>query len=138
MAGDEFMAYGLAGLQLRWNLFDGFRNREQRYQMLVQERTLAEQRRKLRNEWAKGRRTARLLHARGTAQLEAARASREAARAAAEDLKRQLELGLATEVELMEARNNEARAELVLEQARTLQRLAVLQWRHAAGRELRF
>jgi outer membrane protein TolC len=138
LAGDEFMAYGLAGLQLRWNLFDGLRNRQQRRQLGIQERVLAEQGRKLRSGWEKSMRTARLLHARGEAQLEAAKASLDAARAAAADLERQLELGLATEVELMEARNNEARAQWAMEQARTLQKLAVLQWRHAAGKELRF
>jgi outer membrane protein len=138
LAGDGFMAYGLAGLQLRWNLFDGLRNRQQRKQLGIQERILAEQGRKLRSGWEKSRRMARLLHARGAAQLEAAKASLEAARAAAADLDRQLELGLATEVELIEARNNEARAEWAVEQARTLQKLAVLQWRHAAGKELRF
>jgi outer membrane protein TolC len=138
LAGDGFMAYGLAGLQLRWNLFDGLRNRQQRRHLEIQERILAEQGRKLRSGWVKSMRTARLLHARGAAQLDAAKASLEAARAAAADLERQLELGLATEVELLEARNNEARAEWAIEQARTLQKLAVLQWRHAAGKELRF
>lgn len=138
LAGDRFMAYGLAGLQIRWNLFDGLRNRQQRNQLRIQERILAEQGRKLRSGWEKSMRMARLLHARGAAQLEAAKASLEAARAAAGDLERQLQLGLATEAELMEARNNEARAEWAMEQARTLQKLAVLQWRHAAGKELRF
>ena len=65
-------------------------------------------------------------------------AAREASRAAAADLQRQLEVGMATEVELMEARNNEARAELVAQQARTFQKLARLQWRFAAGKEMRF
>ena len=36
--GDAFMAYGLAGVQLRWNLFDGFRNRQQRRQLRLQAR----------------------------------------------------------------------------------------------------
>lgn len=138
VAKDAFMTYGLAGLQLRWNLFDGFRNREQQRQMELQVRQIAEQRRKQRNEWDKARRSARLQYARWTAQWEAAQASREAAHAAASDLRRQFELGLATEVDLMEALNNEARSELVMEQARTLRKLAVLQWEYAAGKEMRF
>lgn len=138
MAEDEFMAYGLAGLQLKWNLFDGFRNRQQRKQLDLQARVLEEQRRKQRNEWDKARQGARLQYARWTAQFEAARASREAAASAAQDLQKQLDLGLSTETELTEARNNEARAELVMEQARTFRKLALLQWEYAAGRELRF
>jgi outer membrane protein TolC len=138
MAGDEFMAYGLAGLQLKWNLFDGFRNREQRRQLDLQARVLEEQRRKQRNEWDKARQAARLQYARWTSQLEAAAASRDAAHAAAADLQKQLDLGLSTETDLMEARNNEARADLMMEQARTFRKLALLQWEYAAGKELRF
>lgn len=138
LAEDEFMSYGLAGLQLKWNLFDGFRNKQQQRQLAIQIRVLQQQRRKLRNEWWKAMQTSRLQYARWTAQLEAARASREAARAAAADLKRQLELGLSTELDLMEARNNEAKADFVVDQAMTLQRLSMLQWQYAAGKEMRF
>ncbi len=38
----------------------------------------------------------------------------------------------------MEARNNEAKAGLVVEQARTFQKLTMLQWEYAAGKEMRF
>lgn len=135
---DKFMTYGLAGLQLKWNLFDGFKNREQRRQLDIQARVLEQQRRKSRNEWSKTMQSARLQYARWSAQLEAARASREAAAAAVVDLRKQLELGMTTEVDLAEARNNEARAVLVMEQAGTFRKLAVLQWHYAAGKELRF
>jgi len=138
VAKDEFMAYGQAALQLRWNLFDGYRNRQQRVQLELQARSLEEQRRKQRAEWEKARRSARQQYARWSAQWEAAQASREAARSAAGDLQRQFELGLATEVDLMEALNNEARSELIMEQARTFRKLALLQWEYAAGREMRF
>jgi outer membrane protein TolC len=132
------MDYGIVGLQLKWNLFDGARNRAQREQLDVQARELAEQKRKLEQDWRKAMAIARLQFARGTAQYEAAKASREAAAAASADVKRQMDLGLATGVDWLEARNNEARAELAMEQARTLQRLARLQWDYAAGKELRF
>jgi outer membrane protein TolC len=138
VAKDEFMAYGQAALQLRWNIFDGYRNRQQRVQLELQARSLEEQRRKQRTEWEKARRSARQQYARWSAQWDAARAAREAARSAADDLQRQFELGLATEVDLMEALNNEARSELVMEQARTFRKLAMLQWEYAAGREMRF
>ncbi len=138
LAGDEFMNYGILGLQLRWNLFDGSRNRAQRAQLDVQARELAEQKRRLVQDWRKAMATARLQYSRSLAQYQAALASREAARAASADLKRQTEAGVATGVDWLEARNNEARAELAMEQARTLQRLARLQWEYAAGKELRF
>jgi outer membrane protein TolC len=138
LAGDEFMGYGLVGLQLKWNLFDGARNRAQRGQLDVQARVLAEQKRKLEQDWRKAMATSRLQYARWTAQYEAARASREAAGAAAADLKKHLDAGLATGLDWQEARNNVARAEMSMEQARTMQRLALLQWDYAAGKELRF
>jgi outer membrane protein TolC len=80
----------------------------------------------------------RLQYARWEAQYAAAQSSREAAQAAAADVKRQLDAGVATDADWLEARNGEARAELAMEQARTMQRLARLQWEYAAGRELRF
>jgi outer membrane protein TolC len=138
LAGTEFMDYGLLGVQLKWNLFDGARNRAQRGQLDVQARELAEQKRKLEQDWRKAMAIARLQYARWGAQYAAAQASREAAQAAAADVKRQMDAGVATGVDWLEARNNEARAGLAMEQARTMQRLARLQWDYAAGKELRF
>ena len=138
LAGDEFMGYGIAGLQLKWNLFDGARNRSQRGQLDVQARVLSEQKRKLQGDWRKSMSTARLQYARWAAQYEAAQASREAARAASADLQKQVDAGVATAADWLEARNSEARAELAMEQARTMQRLARLQWEYASGKELRF
>jgi outer membrane protein TolC len=138
LAGDDYMGYGLLGVQLKWNLFDGARNSQQRKQLEIQERILEEQKRKLQGEWWKAMHSARLQYSRWEAQFAAARASREAAEAAATDLKRQFEAGVATGVDWLEARNNEAKARLMMEQARTMQRLALLQWRFAAGKELRF
>jgi outer membrane protein TolC len=138
LAGDEFMPWALVGLQLKWNLVDGGRNRSQRRQLEVQARALGERKRKLENEWSKSMRIARLQHSRWKAQYEAAKASRDAAREAAADLRRQFEAGLATEVDWLEARNNEARAEMMMDQASTMQRLTMLQWDYAAGKELEF
>lgn len=138
LAGDEFMPYGLLGLQLRWNLFDGDRNSAQRKQFDVQTRELREQKRKLEHEWRKSMLTSRLQYARWAAQFEAAKASRDAAEASAADLKRQFEAGVATGLDWLEARNNQARAEMMMEQARTMQRLSLLQWDYASGKELRF
>lgn len=135
---DEFMGYGIAGLQLKWNLWDGARNRSQRGQLDVQARVLAEQKRKLEGDWRKSMSTARLQYARWAAQYSAAQASREAAQAASADLKKQLDAGVATAADWLEARNSEARAELAMEQARTMQRLARLQWEYAAGKEMKF
>jgi outer membrane protein TolC len=138
LAGDEFMSYGILGAQLKWNLFDGSRNAAQRAQLEAQARELGEQKRKLERDWRKSMAVSRLQYARWEAQYAAAQSSREAARAAAADVKGQLEAGVATDADWLEARNVEARAELAMEQARTMQRLARLQWEYAAGMELRF
>ncbi|HKP98229.1 MAG TPA: TolC family protein [Fibrobacteria bacterium] len=136
--GDEFMPYGVLGLQLKWNLFDGAKNRSQRKQLEVQGRILKEQQRKLGNDWRKAMLTSRLQYSRWSAQFEAAKASRAAAAASAADLKRQFEAGVATGLDWLEATNNQAWAEMMMEQARTMQRLALLQWQYASGKELRF
>ncbi len=138
LAGDEYMPYGILGLQLKWNIFDGTRNRAQRLQLEVQAREIQEQKRKLILDWKKIMATAKLQYARGTAQYAAAQASREAARASAVDLERQFNAGVATGLDWTEARNNQARAELMMDQAKTLQRMAVLQWEYAAGKELKY
>ncbi|MEO7424703.1 MAG: TolC family protein [Fibrobacteria bacterium] len=138
LAGDAYMPYGLLGLQLRWNLFDGAKNGAQRRQLDVQARELQEQKRKLDHEWNKAMLTSKLQFSRWSAQFEAAKASRDAAEAAAADIKRQFQAGVATELDWLEAANNQARAEMMMEQARTMQRLALLQWEYASGKELRF
>ncbi len=138
LAGDEFMPYGLVAVQLKWNLFDGTKNSAQRKQLDITARELSEQKRKLEQEWSKSILTARLQYSKWNAQYLAAEASRDAAEAASADLRRQFDEGVATGVEWLEARNNQARAELTMDQARIMQRLALLQWEYAVGKELRF
>ncbi len=138
LSGDSFMTYGLVGLQLKWNLFDGFKNSSQRKQLEYTAQELAEQKRKLIQDFYKTSISAKLQYTRWAAQYEAAMASRNAAEAAAKDLKHQFEVGVATGLEWLDARNNQAKAELSMEQARTMQRIALMQWDYANGKELRF
>src|SRR5690606_26222066 len=138
LAGDGFMPGAQVGRRLKWNLVDSGRNRFQRRQLEEQARTMDERKRKRVNEWSKGMRIARLQYSRWEAQYDAAKASRDAAREAAADLHKQFQAGLATEIEWLEARNGEARAEMMMEQARAMQLLAVLKWDHAVGKELVF
>jgi outer membrane protein TolC len=135
---DKYMSYGQFALQLRWNLFDGSKNSSQRKQLDLQARELREQKRKLEQDWRKVMVTSRLQYTRWSDQFEAAKASQVASEAAEADVKRQFQAGVATELDWLEARNNTSRAEMLMEQARTMQRLALLQWDYAAGKELRF
>ncbi len=138
MTDDAFMQYGIFGLQLKWNLFDGSRNRSQRQQLEIQGRVMQEQKRKLQSEWWKTEKQSQVQYSRWDLQFQAAKASKDAAEASAKDLKRQFEVGLATGLDWLEARNQAARAEMQMAQARTMQRLALLQWRFAAGKDLRY
>jgi len=135
---DAFMNYGIVGLQLKWNLFDGWKNHSQKNQLEVQLKEINEQKRKLNGAWWKSKHLAEVQFERWEKQFQAAKASREAAEASANDLKRQFSVGLATGLDWLEARNQVARATLTMSQARTMQTLAILQWRYAAGKELRF
>jgi outer membrane protein TolC len=138
MTEDAFMQYGLFGLQLKWNLFDGARNRAQRQQLEIQGRVLLEQKRKLEGEWRKAQRQAQVQYSRWDLQYQAAKASKDAADASARDLHRQFESGLATGLDWLEARNQAARADMQMAQARTMQKLALQQWRYAVGKDLRY
>ncbi len=135
---DKFMNYGLAGLQLKWNLYDGTKNHSQRQQLRVQKQILETQKQKQISEFNKALAASQLQINKWDKQIIVVQASWEAANALAEDLRKQQGNGLATALEWLEAKNNLAKAQLQMEQAQNLKNLAVIQWQYAAGKELQF
>jgi outer membrane protein len=138
MGSDEYSGYGLAGLQLKWNLFDGLKVRSQYTQLDCQlelvdiertrqietlERTFAIAREQINN---------------AANRLVATEESREAARALAEDLKNTLAAGMVTTADYLNALVNLAQAELMVEQAKTAKKIAMLKMQYAMGKEIKY
>jgi outer membrane protein len=138
MGSDEYSGYGLAGLQLKWNLFDGLKVRSQYTQLDCQlelvdiertrqietlERTFAIAREQINN---------------AANRLVATEESREAARALAEDLKNTLAAGMVTTADYLNALVNLAQAELMVEQAKTAKKIAMLKMLYAMGKEIKY
>jgi outer membrane protein len=135
---DAYMGYGLFGLQLKWNLFDGFRTEAQSAQLARQldfidiERT--RQVETLQRTFAEAKRQVNAAAER----FSACEASRAAARALADDLKNSLAAGTVTAADYLNALVNQAQAELAVEQAKTAKKMARLKIRFAAGKTIKY
>jgi outer membrane protein TolC len=138
MGSEDYSGYGLVGMQLKWNLFDGLKVRAQQTQYSCRlelvdiertrqiealERTFGSAREQLNN---------------AANRLVATEESREAARALAEDLKNTLAAGMVTTADYLNALVNLAGAELMVEQAKTAKKIAMLKMLYAMGKELKY
>jgi outer membrane protein len=138
LGSSDYSGYGLAGVQLKWNLFDGLKVRSQYTQYACQlelvdiertrqietlERTFAIAREQLNN---------------AAKRLIATEESREAARALAEDLKNTLAAGMVTTADYLNALVNLAQAELMVEQAKAVKKIAMLKMFYAMGKEINY
>jgi outer membrane protein TolC len=138
MGSDKFMSYGQAGLQLRWNLFDGGKVSSQHRKTGEQIDIARNQRQQLVDTWNNAVKNAKLLVVRARRQSEAADASLAAAEALATDAKNNLAAGVATQADVLNALTARSRAALAVKQAGFMKNLAILQLYFAAGKELRF
>lgn len=138
MGSDDFMLYGQAGAQLRWNLFDGFRVTNQRKQTAQQAEVVKFQKQQMIDTWNNAIRSAKLQVTRALRQSEAAQASLVAAEAVAVDAKNSLSAGVVTQTDYLNALTARARAALAVKQAEFAKNMAILQLYFAAGRELKF
>jgi outer membrane protein TolC len=138
MGADKFMGYGQAGLQLKWNLFDGGKVSSQHKETDQQTEIIRTQRRQLIDTWNNAIKNAKLLVTRAQRQAEAAEAALAAAEALANDAKNNLAAGVATQADVLNALTARSRAALAVKQAIFMKNLAVLQLHFAAGKELNF
>jgi outer membrane protein TolC len=138
MGSDRFMSYGQAGLQLRWNLFDGGKVSSQHRQTGEQIDIARNQRQQLIDTWNNAVKNAKLLVVRALRQSEAANASLAAAEALANDARNNLAAGVATQSDVLNAFTARSRAALAVKQAWCMKNLAILQLFFASGKELNF
>jgi outer membrane protein TolC len=138
MGADGYMGYGLFGVQLKWNLFDGFRVQaegallERRLDFINIERTRVIETIQRTFEIAKRQVVS------AAERFSACEAAREAARALATDLKNALAAGTVTATEYLDALVKQAQAELLVEQAKTMKKSALLRMWFAAGKTIKY
>jgi outer membrane protein TolC len=138
MGSDKFMSYAQAGLQLRWNLFDGGKVSSQHRQTGQQIEIAQRQRQQLIDTWNNAVKNAKLMVVRAQRQSEAADASLAAAEALAKDARNNLAAGVATQADVLNALTARSRAALAVKQAAFMKNMAMLQLYFASGKELKF
>ncbi|MBN2188080.1 MAG: TolC family protein [Chitinispirillaceae bacterium] len=138
MGLNRYMGWGAAGVQCRWNLFNGFRTHaedallQRQIDLINIERT--RQIETIQRTFALAQRQVT-----GTAdRLAACEAALEAAVALTADLKNSLAAGTVTAADYLDALVKQAQAELLVEQAKTLKKSAVLRMWFAAGRTIKY
>ena len=138
MGGDDFMGYGLVGLQVKWNLFDGLKVRAQWEQYSARLEQIDIERTRVVERLTRTFETAKNQVNSSANRLVAAEASAEAARALAQDLENSLAAGMVTTADYLNALVNLAQAELVAEQARTAKKVAMLKMLYAMGKKIEY
>ncbi|MBN1577990.1 MAG: TolC family protein [Chitinispirillaceae bacterium] len=138
MGADEFMGYGLAGLQLNWNLFDGMKGRAQEQQLQYRLELIDLERQRRRREFQKTMDLAVRQMEQTAQRLRAAREARDAAHALAMDLENCVEAGTATQADFFNALVGATQAELVEQQLKTAGKTAAIRACFAAGVKLEY
>jgi outer membrane protein TolC len=138
MGVDEYMGYGLAGIQLQWNLFDGLKRHAYRQQQFMQQEVVRERKKQMLEAWhntlEQGSRQLMMYRQ----QFTASQASLEASRTLAEELKNAAAAGVATTADYLNAVTGQAAARLKAEQAKFLIKTATLQLKYAQGKPILF
>lgn len=135
---DDFMGYFLAGVQLKFNLFDGFKTAAQLRQVTLSEEILEKNREGSIDTWENALLTTRNQLAYIDKKAGAARLSIQAAQALVQSSKEQFEAGQLTQIEYLNAMDNDAMAQLRLEQTQFERRLTILKGLYISGTDLNF
>jgi outer membrane protein TolC len=134
----DYMGYFAAGVQVRFNLFDGKKILSQQQQNQQQIEIVGSRRKQAVDDFTTAIKSAKMQFARARRQREAAQASLEAAIAVSKDVKNTLDAGLATSLDYQNALTSEATVRLGVKQAEFLEKTSLLKVYFAAGREIKF
>jgi len=138
MGGDEFIDWGVAGLQLRWTLYDGQKNWAQREQIRHEIDILRKEREKQLATWEKTAAVYRLQIEKAHRMKTAAELSQKAAEAFAADLKNALSAGMVSPTEYLNALAAASQARFKVAQAETFRKSVSLQLAYALGETIEF
>ncbi|HEX2956458.1 MAG TPA: TolC family protein [Chitinispirillaceae bacterium] len=135
---DDFMGYFIAGVQIRFNLFDGFKTSSQSRQAALNKDIIKQNREGSIDAWNNVLANCHHQNIFLKEKIEAAQLSIEAARSLVQSSKEQFDAGQLTQIEYLNALDNDAVAELRLEQARFERRLIILTGIYISGKDLTF
>ncbi len=138
MGGDEFVDWGVAGLQLRWTIYDGQKNWAQREQMRHDAAILKREREKQLAMWEKMAAQERLQIEKSHRMKTAAELALKASEAFAEELKNSLSAGIVSPTEYLNALSAVAQARFRVAQAETVRKMASLQLAFTLGEKMEF
>ena len=130
---DAYMGYGLVGVQAQWNLFDGFKVQTEKELIERQINFIDIERTRQTEFFSRSFTLARQQFRSAGNRLMAAESARDAAEALAEDCKNSLSAGTITNAEYLTALVNLAQARLLVEQVRTMKKMALLKVMYTAG-----
>ncbi len=135
---NSYMDYGLVGVQVKWNLFDGFKNQAQRAQTRIQRDEIRTELQRQTSSFEEAEVSAQKTLDRLKQSQEVAQAAWDAAKLALSETQAQHTHGTATDLELLDAQVLEAKSALLVRQLALQQRLATWQWRYVRGETLKF
>ncbi len=134
----DYMGYGIAGLQVRFNLFDGNKISSQQQQIQQQIEIARNRKQQAISDFNTTIASAKMQYFRAKKQKNAAKLSLEASGAVTKDIKNSLDAGVAAPLDLQNALVAQAQSELAVKQAEFLEKTALLKLYHATGKEIRY
>jgi outer membrane protein TolC len=134
----DYMGYAVAGLQVRFNLFDGNKISSQQQQTQQQIEIARNRKQKAINEFKNAIQSAKMQYVRAKRQKSAAQLSLNASRAVAGDAKNSLDAGVVTLLDYQNALIAQATAELAVKQADFMEKTALLNVYFAIGKEIKY
>jgi outer membrane protein TolC len=135
---DQFMGWGLAGVSVQWNLFDGLKEHSRDAELLQEIDYIDIARTRFIEEMTRSFEEARDQVTAAEERLAACEASLIAVEALAAERKNQVADGTATSTDYLASLTDCAKARLSVEEAKTAKRLAALRLMFAAGKEIRY
>jgi outer membrane protein TolC len=138
MGADEYMGWGVAGLSLNWNLYDGFRTKSSRAQIAENIEMTKLNREKEMEALEKGLAMGRLKLRQAVSRMAAAELSLGASQRLVDDLKNSREAGTATSQDYLNALSGEAQARFLVDQSLFILKSAALAVKYNAGEKIEY
>jgi outer membrane protein TolC len=138
MGRNEYMGYGLVGIQAEWNLFDGFKTKAEQAQLDRQINFIDIERTRIVETYTRSFELAQTQLRNAGERLVAVKGSRDAAAALLDDARNSLALGTVTNADYLNALVNLDQADLVVEQVKTMKKMALLKLVYAAGVTIKY
>jgi outer membrane protein TolC len=134
----DYMGYAIAGLQVRFNLFDGNKITSQQQQTQQQIEIARNRKQQAIDDYTNAITSAKMQYFRAKRQKNAALISREASSAVVKDVKNSVDAGIMTPLDYQNALVSQATADLSVKQAEFMEKTALLKVYYAIGKEIRF